>query len=662
MITFYVSPTGLDTASGTTPDTPFSSLTQAQKAVRQHAGKEPITIYLREGTYPLYGTFLLDHNDSGTESAPIIYQAYEQENVRIMGGQPLTRSETVTNMAIKSRLPDQAKDHVIQYDLNDHGIKDFGALTPRGFSRETHPAHLECFYNHKRLTLARWPNDDFIHIKAPAQLNAEGDGHGHDIGLLESGFHIEASRPQKWQSLDKVWVHGYWAWDWAPSYEQLATYNASTGHITTHPPHGLYGIKSGQRIYFLNVLEELDQPGEYYLDHTTGMLYVWPPENETNPEIIVSTLETPLVHLFDTHHITFRNITFEYTRNHGILIENGAHNQIAGCTITNTGNKGIVIDGGTHHTVQSCNVSHTGEAGITIHGGDRQSLTRANHTVDNCHIHNIAQWVRTYEPGIKVTGVGHRISHNHIHNSPHNAILLTGNEHLIEYNHIHHVCLETGDVGAFYMGRDWTERGIRIQYNHFHDLGGYGMGSMGIYMDDCASGSVILGNVFVRCTRAVFIGGGRNHRVDNNVFVQCEPAVQIDGRGIDKRPVWHNMVYNIMKPRFEAMNPLVSPYLERYPELREVARYYQAEDGVPPEGNLVLRNISYQSEWLKIHWNATPKMVAIQNNLVDEDPHFYDPSNDNYLLQEDSPAFEIGIKPIPFQEIGLYTDAYRTSL
>ena len=27
-------------------------------------------------------------------------------------------------------------------------------------------------------------------------------------------------------------------------------------------------------------------------------------------------------------------------------------------------------------------------------------------------------------------------------------------EHLIELNEIHHVCLETGDVGAIYTGRD----------------------------------------------------------------------------------------------------------------------------------------------------------------------------------------------------------------
>lgn len=659
MINFYVSPAGNDAATGTSPEAPYATLKKAQEATRQYAGQKPVTVHLCQGTYHIESTWTFTEQDSGTESSPIIYSAYNNENVRLIGGQILTQFPPVTDPQILERLPEKARPHVRQCALDQYNINTIPPLTPRGFSREHNPSHLECYFDHKRLTLARWPNDDFIHIKAPFQLNAEGDEHGGDLGLLEPGFIISEDRPKHWQSQDNIWIHGYWAWDWAPSYEKLATYNPQTGHITTAPPHGLYGIKAGQRIYFLNILEELDQPGEYFIDHQTGILYIWPPNETLDAEIALATLDTPLLTLTNTQHLTFQNLTLEYTRSHGIVIQDGTHNQIVGCTIRNTGNTGVIIKDGTHHKVQCCDIYQTGDTGINISGGNRQALTRANHQVDNCHIHNIAEWVRTYEPGIKISGVGMHLSHNHIHNAPHNAILLTGNEHLIEYNHIHNVCLETGDVGAIYMGRDWTERGIRIQYNYLHDLGGYGMGSMGIYMDDCASGSIILGNIFVRCTRAVFIGGGRNHRVDNNIFVHCEPAIQIDGRGLDKRPVWHNMVYTTMKPRFESMNPLEPPYSIRYPELREVAMYYQAEDGIPPEGNLILRNIAHQSTWTKIHWNTTPKVVAIQNNLTYEDPLFINASQDDYRLNENSPAYEIGIKPIPTDKIGLYADHFR---
>ena len=70
---------------------------------------------------------------------------------------------------------------------------------------------------------------------------------------------------------------------------------------------------------------------------------------------------------------------------------------------------------------------------------------------------------------------------------------MRGNDHVIEFNEIHHVALETGDVGAIYTGRDYTYRGNRIRHNFIHDTGGVGMGSMGVYMDDCVSGTLIAG-------------------------------------------------------------------------------------------------------------------------------------------------------------------------
>jgi len=38
-------------------------------------------------------------------------------------------------------------------------------------------------------------------------------------------------------------------------------------------------VYPSQRFYFLNVLEELDQPGEWFLDTASGVLYFWPPED-----------------------------------------------------------------------------------------------------------------------------------------------------------------------------------------------------------------------------------------------------------------------------------------------------------------------------------------------------------------------------------------------
>jgi len=185
------------------------------------------------------------------------------------------------------------------------------------------------------------------------------------------------------------------------------------------------------------------------------------------------------------------------------------------------------------------------------------------------------------------------------------------------------------------------------------------MGSMGVYLDDCVSGEIVYGNVFYKVQRAAFIGGGRDNMVENNIFVDCQPAVMIDGRGLDRSPVWHNMVYDFMKGRLGAMRHREPPYSERYPELAQLDAYYAKDEGVPPEGNVVSRNISLGGEWLQIGWHAKPEMVKVSDNLVGEDPRFVDAASVDFRLRDDSPAWKLGFKKIPFEEIGLFVDGIR---
>src|SRR5207245_799709 len=145
---------------------------------------------------------------------------------------------------------------------------------------------------------------------------------------------------------------------------------------------------------------------------------------------------------------------------------------------------------------------------------DRLSLSRGDNFAESNRISDYARWVRTYRPAIAVDGVGNRVSHNLIHDAPHLAILLHGNDHLVEFNEVHDVCLETEDAGAFYMGRDYTERGNVIRFNYFHDIGRTVATPQGprhtdtnaIYLDDGASGALVFGNICCRTGRGVKIG------------------------------------------------------------------------------------------------------------------------------------------------------------
>lgn len=665
-VEYYVAPQGKDSWAGT-QQRPFATLDGARNAIRalKKRGKLPqggVTVWVRDGIYPLSSTFALTAEDSGTPEARITYRAFPGEQARIIGGQRIEHFTPVTDPAIFARLDEQARGQVLQADLRAAGITDLGTLKSRGFERPMTPAHLELFFDGKVMQLARWPNDDFVKIAGIPAAAGEGDGHGQTIGKLESGFHYDGERPAHWKATDDIWVHGYWAWDWANTYEHVAAIDTANHLITTQKPYGLYGFRAGQHFYYLNILEELDQPGEYYLDHTTGILYFWPPAPVAKADAFVSVLEAPLVSLQDTSYVTLQGLTFEITRGSAAVVNGGEQNIIGGCTVRNTGNYGVIVEGGTGHRVDGCDIYATGDGGIMMNGGDRKTLTPSGFEAVNNHIHHIGLWSRCYQPGVIVSGVGCHIAHNHIHDGPHTAILINGNDHIIEYNDIHHVCLETGDVGAFYMGRDWTQLGNVVRYNFFHETGGVGMGSMAVYLDDCSSGVTIFGNIFYRTTRAAFIGGGRDNTVENNIFVECNPAVSIDGRGLEKSPGWHDMVYITMKERLDAMDYQHAPYAVRYPKLAELTPLYAKDDGVPPTGNVVAHNVEFGGKWIEINWHAEQQMVEMHDNLVGQDPHFVDAGKLNFQLKDDSPAYALGFKRIPAEEIGLVKDEYRESV
>jgi hypothetical protein len=691
----YLAPNGNDLNPGTRAQ-PFATLERARAEVRRLSQAGAVTVWLRGGDYLRTNAFELAAADSGSPAAPVVWRGCPGETARLLGGRKLAGFAKVSDPAILARLSEAARGRVVQVDLRQLGITDFGEMKSRGFGRPQTPAHCELFCGGKPMTLARWPNEGaWAELAGFPETGGQNDGHGGSIGALEGGFFYHGDLPRGWKETGDCWVHGYWAWDWANSYERVAALDLERRLIRTAAPHGIYGFRKGQRFYFLNLLEELDQPGEWFLDRKSGLLYFWPPAAAPEPdrpaaappatagpaqgleitqEVLLSLLSQPLLKLTDLAHVTFCGLVLEAARGNAVEIRAGASNRIAGCLLRNLGNSGVVIEGGTGHGVVSCDVFDTGDGGVSLRGGDRRTLTPGGHFVENCHFARQGRWSKCYVPAILLDGVGLRASHNLIHDHPHCAILFNGNDHLIEANEIHHIALETGDVGAIYTGRDYTYRGNRIRHNFIHHTGGVGMGSMGVYMDDCVSGAEIFGNVFYRVQRAVFLGGGRDHQVLNNVFVDCNPAVALDGRGLDKSPVWRQMVDQTMR-RSLAQAPL-ELYRARYPALKTLDRYYgppagpaiagDAFQGLPPEGNVVARNICL-GQWLTVSWHARPEMLRLEDNLTNAEPGFVAAPAEplrpaDFDLKPDSPAWKLGFEKIPLQDIGLRHDELRAAL
>jgi len=648
-LALYISPQGHDSALGGKAS-PLATLAGARDRLRilKRVGKVPkegVTVWLRAGTYFQRETFALTAADD-VSPAPVTYAAYSGEAVRLTGGREVAGWKPVTDTSILGRLDPAARGHVLQTDLKAQGITDYGQMTPRGFGSPVTPAGLELFFADVPMTLARWPNvGQWAHIA------------GTTADQAADHFAYAGDRPERWAKAEDAWVYGYWKFDWADSYTKITGVNAEHHWVTTAPATDLLSYTLGHRWYALNLLEELDTPGEWYLDRRAGILYFWPPSDIRRGHPTVS-LTRDLVRLDGVSHVTLRGLTLEACRGDAITIRGGTHNLIDECSVLSAGNRGATIADTTDSGVRGGEITGTGEGGVSLDGGDRKTLVPGRNFVVNCRIHDYSRWARTYRPGVGIDGVGNRVAHNLIYDAPHNAILLGGNDHLIEYNEIHHVCRQTGDAGAFYMGRDWTMRGNIVRFNYFHDLfnetgvKGEFHDVMGVYLDDTAAGTVVFGNVFVRAGHAVEVGGGRDIVVANNIFVDCLPAVSLDARGLG----WATKSLAPggdwgMEKRLAAVPYDAPPYSTRYPHLANVLK----DNPTAPKYDVIQNNIAVRCpDWLQIQdkVDALPG-ITIRDNLTGKDPLFVDAAHGDYRLKANSPAFALGFQRVPFEKMGL---------
>ncbi|MDR1566428.1 MAG: right-handed parallel beta-helix repeat-containing protein, partial [Treponema sp.] len=296
------------------------------------------------------------------------------------------------------------------------------------------------------------------------------------------------------------------------------------------------------------------------------------------------------------------------------------------------------------------------------------------------------------------------ITHNLIHNCPHIGILWGGNDMRIEDNEIYNVCMETGDAGAIYSGRDLSFQGNRICHNFIHHMGGRGLGTMGIYNDDGLSDTVMEDNFFIEVGRACFMGGGRHFECNNNVFVKCYPAINVDGRVVHTEFFWVPGAYDTLKKafydarqNFDGPNdPAVkldagkSPYIDKYPSLKEYDEMFKSntpmrpcarisrnvicsrwrfryfydlrdgnkpvmyKDGVriepSPEELSVILDTSHD---IRMEWSAGKGSWLFEQNYTARPEDFADVKWGDITVKGDSKAVEYGHMPRDFKSIGL---------
>jgi hypothetical protein len=663
---YYVATNGSDSNPGSISQ-PFRTLERARQAVRDlKAGSGlpsgGVNINLRAGEYQRNGSFSLGAEDSGTAGSPVTYRAYNGENVEIVGGSTLAGSDftAITDTAVSNRLDSTVRPLVKQYDLAAHGITEYGEIIQTGFGINGTSAAPELFFNDAVQTLSRYPNTGFLNIGTVQDPGSDPRNsstpppYTHPLpAIFDHGatFTYSGSEPDTWLNDGNIWMYGYWYWDWADGNLRVENIDTVNKRITTDTA-SVYSVRAGQRYYYYNVLEELDTPGEYYLDRSSGKLYFYPPSTLSGATLSLSTQTAPLVDVVGASYVKFQGLTFKTSRGDAVHIDQGAGDRVVDSTFTNLGGVAVNILGGTDHGVEGNEISRTGKGGVVIAGGDRATLTPGRNFARNNVIHDYSRLALTYNPGIQLYGDGNEASHNEIYNAPHQAIQFEGNDQVIEYNHIHHVVQQTSDSGAIYGARDWAAGGTVIRYNYIHDLGGAGAPSQdqeGIYLDDMLSGIEVYGNILVAVPLPLLIGGGRNNVVENNITIGGGLAFDNRGEGWAAK---HCIPGGTLPTELAQLPYQQEPWRSRFPYLLTV----QSDSPCSPKYNSVQRNV-FQGAAPSIAASVTASGRVTgnwQTSTVASALGFVDYAGGDLRLRGDSPIYTNtpGFQPIPFQLIG----------
>jgi hypothetical protein len=470
-VKIYISPTGSDANPGTI-DQPFASVERAQQHARtlRKLTDCSIEIIFRGGTYYLQKTLTLLPEDSRTR-----YLAAEGEEVTLSGGRrlrpswrpfhdgiwmcqvgPLNFSELFINdeRQVRARFP--------KYDAANPRGSGSGWIT--AVHRDGQSPD-EFYFDPKTFTAKRWarPQDTIVHAIAHHQWGSvhyrirDIDWEHHRIRLGQGGWQVnEIFQGQSW-------------------------------------------INEHSRFFIENVWEELDQPGEWYLDREKGILYFMPPQEMdlSQADLVVSNLKQ-VIELKGTRdclvqEVTLSGIRFAHTeptyldpydapslgdwtiyRGGAVVLEGTERCRIEKCLFSDLGGNALFFNHYNHRAEVAGNTfTRLGDSAICLVGKSHLQTDQTS-CCPSCGCPHPWGWSEPSSEipceclirdnlihdigliGKQVAGIFLSLSmkitiqHNHIYHTPRAGICLNDGQwggHLIEFNDIHDTVLETGDHG-----------------------------------------------------------------------------------------------------------------------------------------------------------------------------------------------------------------------
>ncbi|HEX4022083.1 MAG TPA: right-handed parallel beta-helix repeat-containing protein [Acidobacteriaceae bacterium] len=709
---FYVSPAGNDRHPGT-EEKPFATLARAQRAVRRATRSGPTHVWMRQGTYYLETALTFGPNDSGTANAPVIYAASPGETVVLSGGRSLSCSWTPYKSGImKTSVP--------------AGL-DFTQL----------------FVNGQRQIRARYPNYDPSQPGKSGYLQAAGSIPSHEQdpyagpdadmtfpGLAPRGVRFDPATftNRHWSNPEDAEIHIFQEAYWGNLQWQLKGIDRETHSIWFGEGGQQIGAKwdknpakvgSQSRYFIENVFEELDSPGEWFLDKRKSILYYYP---QQGTDLRTALVEVPqlehILHFAGTQSAPVQNITvqgvrFAHTlstymcqydvpslsdwsihRGGAVFAEGTRQCSIQDCWFDAVGGNAVFVNNyNRNFSVTGCKFTETGDSAMCFVGDLEQTngtqrafpfeCQATNNLVHDCGFYG-KQVAAVYISRAKRITAGHNL----IYNMPRAAICIgdsTWGGHVIEFNHTHDTVLETSDHGPFNAwGRDraWSlaqshapytaDRSIDawdvlvdamepviVRNNFFDEKSGWGLD-----LDDGASNYKIYNNISIGGVSMKWREGAYRE-VHNNIWYMAKAAPCFHvGNNFN-----HDRYYN----NITVMDPGNAEWPAGWPWWPQMIYSVIAPPAVGPWFDEIDRNCFYstQGEFQAVvdqlrsedgkrnphRYNlADWQGLGFDRHSVFADPLFLDPEHHDFRVRPESPALKLGFTNFDMGAWGLTRD------
>ena len=651
-LVLHVSLDGHDTWSGRLAepnpersDGPFATLTRARdelRRVRTSGQLESTHVYLHGGIHFLDAPLIFLPQDSGSAAAPIVYEAYRDEKPVLSGGRRLTGWE-VKEGKWQVTLPEvQAR----QWDF------------------------VQLFVADERRPRPRLPRKGWFHIEAELPRTTDTPGKGDNRFQFRAGDLLGTwSNPQ---DVEILAIHL-----WSMSRMRVKQID-DTGHAVTFTgstpsTDGWAKFSSGRRFLVENVREALDEPGQWYLDHASGLLTYLPRQGEDPATVLVIAprIDQLLVFRGDAstnawvHDITFRGIAFAHT-NWVTPLEGNSLSQaeatISGaisamglqhctfdkCDITLTG--GYAMELGDHcrfNRIENCELIDLGAGGIKIgspRSPDRATPGESSAARDNVIRDCLIEGGGRLHPAAVGIWIGHSsgntIEHNDIVDFYYTGISVgwswgyepsSAQNNAIAWNRIARIGQKIlSDMGGIYTLGNGP--GNVLDHNVISDVAAAEYGGWGIYFDEGSSGFVATNNIVYQVTTAGFHQHyGRENIVRNNIFALGRDAQLMRSR--DEPHLSFTLERNII---YSAGSPIFAGEWSGNHFRLEHNLYWRSDDSMSlfPGGRTL-------EAWQKETGHDLRSIIA--------DPLFIDPKSGDFRLKPGSPAERIDFQPIePF--------------